>query len=70
MDREETIPGILVPLDGTPLAEQALPYAQALLAPGAALTLLGVIEKTEPIPTLWESPLVSMEDMQGGVHRK
>lgn len=65
MDLDETIPGILVPLDGSPLAEQALPYAQALLAPGAALTLLGVAEETEPISTLWEPPLVSFEDRQG-----
>lgn len=64
MDLDETLPGILVPLDGSPLAEQALPYAQSLLAPGAALTLLGVIEEPEPIPTLWEPPLVPLEDMQ------
>jgi nucleotide-binding universal stress UspA family protein len=65
MDLTETIPGILVPLDGSPLAEQALPYAQALLAPGAAMTLLGVVEETEPIPTLWEPPLVPLEDVRG-----
>ena len=44
MTSEPTTPGILVPLDGSPLAEQVLPYAQALLAPGAALTLLEVVE--------------------------
>ena len=50
MESVATPPGILVPLDGSPLAEQVLPYAQALLAPGAELTLLEVVEEPEADP--------------------
>jgi nucleotide-binding universal stress UspA family protein len=56
--------GILVPLDGSLLAEQVLPYAQALLAPGAALLLLEVMEEPEPIPGMWGQELVPVEDIR------
>ncbi len=61
---EREAPGILVPLDGSPLAEQALPYAQALLAPGAALILLAVVEESEPIAGRWDSPLTALDAMR------
>ena len=64
MESESTPPGILVPLDGSPLAEQALPYAQALLAPGAELTLLEVVEEPEPIHGMAGRLLVPVEDVQ------
>jgi nucleotide-binding universal stress UspA family protein len=53
MGSELATPGILVPLDGSPLAEQVLPYAQALLVPGAELTLLQVVEASEPTHGWW-----------------
>ena len=55
---------VLVPLDGSALAEQALPYAQALVAPGGALTLLKVVEPSESIHGLSGRLLVSVEDAQ------
>jgi nucleotide-binding universal stress UspA family protein len=64
MESESTPPGILVPLDGSPLAEQALPYAQALLAPGAELTLLEVVEESEPIYGMSGRLLAPVEDVQ------
>ena len=41
MASASTPPRILVPLDGSPLAEQVLPYAQALLS-GLRQVLFGV----------------------------
>lgn len=35
---------VLVPLDGSNLSEQALPYAQAITAKGGKITLVSVIE--------------------------
>ena len=64
MESVTTSPGILVPLDGSPLAEQALPYAQALLTPGAELTLLDVVEEPEAIHGMSGRLLVSVEDAQ------
>jgi nucleotide-binding universal stress UspA family protein len=64
MESEATLPCILVPLDGSPLAEQALPYAQALLAPGAELTLLDVVEEPEPVHGMSGRLLVPVEDAQ------
>lgn len=40
---------ILVPLDGSQLAEQAIPYAEALVAPGGKITLFRVIPHGEAI---------------------
>lgn len=34
---------VLIPLDGSPLAEQAAEYAPRLLAPGSTITLLSVV---------------------------
>ncbi|MBA2277377.1 MAG: universal stress protein [Chloroflexia bacterium] len=39
---------ILVPLDGTPLSQQALPYAQALAVTPADVILLEVLPEPEP----------------------
>lgn len=39
---------VLVPLDGSPLAEQALPYARAILRPQGRLTLLSVVNVLRP----------------------
>ena len=64
MASEATSPGILVPLDGSPLAEQAVLYAQALLAPGAELTLLDIVEEPEPIHGMSGRLLVPVEDVQ------
>jgi nucleotide-binding universal stress UspA family protein len=70
MESEVKPPGILVPLDGSPLAEQALPYAQALLAPGAELTLLEVVEGPEPIHGMSGRLLVPVEDVQRMLERQ
>jgi nucleotide-binding universal stress UspA family protein len=43
---------ILVPLDGSDLAEQALPYAEALAAPGCQLILLEVGQDEEELRLL------------------
>lgn len=51
---------VLVPLDGTTVAEQAIPYAQALLPDGGRVILFRVVPEPEPplIELLWtlESP--------------
>jgi nucleotide-binding universal stress UspA family protein len=65
-----TSPGILVPLDGSPLAEQVLPYAQALLGPGAELTLLDVVEEPESIHGMSGRFLVPVEDVQRMLERQ
>ena len=70
MEPESIPPGVLVPLDGSPLAEQALPYAQALLAPGAELTLLEVVEESEPIHGMSGRLLVPVEDVQRMLERQ
>lgn len=46
---------VLVPLDGTPVAEQAIPYARALLPDGGRVILLRVVPEPEPplIELLW-----------------
>jgi nucleotide-binding universal stress UspA family protein len=64
MPAKPTMPGMLVPLDGSPLAEQVLPYAQALAAPGAELILLTVVEAPEPIHGMRGQLLVPLEDVQ------
>jgi nucleotide-binding universal stress UspA family protein len=70
MASEATSPGILVPLDGSPLAEQALPYAQALLAAGAELTLLNVVEEPEAIHGMSGRLLVPIEDVRRMLERQ
>jgi nucleotide-binding universal stress UspA family protein len=47
------ITAILVPLDGSAIAEEAVPYAQALLPDGGDLVTLRVVPEPEP-------PLTSM----------
>lgn len=42
------ISAVLVPLDGSPLAEQAIPYARALLPDGGQIVLLRVLPELEP----------------------
>jgi nucleotide-binding universal stress UspA family protein len=40
---------VLVPLDGSPVAEQAIPYAQALLSGGGEGVMLRVVPELEPL---------------------
>jgi nucleotide-binding universal stress UspA family protein len=42
---------VLVPLDGSPVAEQAIPYAQALLPDGGAGVFLRVVPELDPLLT-------------------
>lgn len=50
------IHNVLVPLDGSELAEQALAYAEAVVAPGGRVTLVSVIE----IPAEYEYALMDV----------
>ena len=70
MASASTPPGILVPLDGSALAEQVLPYAQALLAPGAELILLEVAGAPEPVHSMRGQLLVPIEDVQRMIERQ
>ena len=47
---------ILVPLDGSPLSEQALPYAENVIAPKSKIILLSVIE----VPTDYDYSLLDI----------
>lgn len=50
---------ILVTLDGSELAETALPYARAMLAPDGKLTLLSVLDVPEvDMPLLYDVPMM------------
>jgi nucleotide-binding universal stress UspA family protein len=42
-----------VPIDGSPFAEQVIPFARSIGGPGATLHLLRVIPPPEPIRGLW-----------------
>jgi nucleotide-binding universal stress UspA family protein len=49
---------IIVPLDGSTLAEAALPYAKSILAPGGKLTLLSVVQSPEaPLYDFYPAPM-------------
>jgi nucleotide-binding universal stress UspA family protein len=54
---------ILVPVDGSPLAEQALPYAVALASPGTRIRLLLVLRDPEPVRDLLGRVAVSREEV-------
>lgn len=51
---------ILVTLDGSELAEKALPFARGIVAPGGTITLLSIVDVPEPsLYTLYEVPMVA-----------
>lgn len=53
---------ILVPLDGSELAEAALPYAREIVAPDGKITLLAVMDAPDmQVYTLYEVPMVVQE---------
>lgn len=55
---------VMVTLDGSQLAEAALPYAQSILAPGGKLTLISVLDIPEnPMYTLYEVPVAMPQDV-------
>ena len=56
-----SIDRILVPLDGSPLARQALGYARGLTAPGADLILLRVVPEVRP-PAGYDGPASTTAD--------
>lgn len=64
MTFETTRSGILVPLDGSTVAEQVLPYAQALLPPGGELILLAVVEELGAGHDVLGQLFVDVEDLQ------
>jgi len=55
---------ILVPLDGSALADRVFPYARALAEPGRELVLLRVVPEGESIYTLFGQPLMSDEEVR------
>lgn len=42
---------ILIPLDGSPLAEEALTYAEALIDPNGKVTLVAAVDMPDVLPT-------------------
>ncbi len=55
---------ILVTLDGSQLAETALPYAQSIVAPNGKITLVSVLDIPEtPVYTLYEVPVTMPQDV-------
>jgi nucleotide-binding universal stress UspA family protein len=51
---------VLITLDGSELAESALPYARKIVAPSGTLTLLSIVDVPEPgIYSLYEVPTVA-----------
>jgi nucleotide-binding universal stress UspA family protein len=55
---------ILVPLDGSFFAEQALPYAQASGGPDSELILLEVFPEAEPVRGLLGNVLITAEEIR------
>lgn len=53
---------VLVPLDGSPAAEQAIPYAKALLASEGAIALLRVVPEADPMLTELHWSLAASDD--------
>ena len=54
---------ILVPLDGSELAESSLRYAKQIVAPGGRVTLLSVVDVPEAqYYTLYEVPMVTQPE--------
>src|SRR5690242_6002580 len=61
----ETIQQFLVPLDGSPMAEAALPVAYGLAGPlGATVTLLYVMETSTPRTVHGERHLQTTEEAE------
>jgi nucleotide-binding universal stress UspA family protein len=54
---------ILVPIDGSPLAEQALPYAAALASPNTTIRLLMVLRDPEPVRDLLGREALSRDEV-------
>ena len=62
---------ILLPLDGSALAEEALPYAITQAERfGAQLILLRVLEPLPQVPGLSKSAITQVEEMTGAVARE
>lgn len=60
---------ILVPLDGSPLAEQALPYVQTIARPGTEVILIRVTPAAEPIRDLLGRVVVSTDESRRRIHQ-
>lgn len=56
MEDRQATSTILVPLDGSPMAERAVPYAQRLVPDGSALVLLRVVRGPEDFEGWWVIP--------------
>jgi nucleotide-binding universal stress UspA family protein len=53
---------LLVPLDGSQLAEQALDYARQIVKPGGRITLLSVVDLPFPTQVVFDMPPVQTID--------
>ncbi len=55
---------IIVPLDGSAMAEQAIPYAAALAGMSGSVTFLHVVPAAEPLRGLFGGEIASVEDVE------
>jgi len=55
---------IIVPLDGSPMAEQAIPYAAALAGAGGEVTFLHVVPAPEPLRGLFGGEIATADDVK------
>jgi nucleotide-binding universal stress UspA family protein len=53
---------VLIPLDGSPLAEHAIPFGRALAGPGGTVVFLEVMPEPEPIRGLLGDLIVNAEE--------
>lgn len=58
---------MLIPLDGSMLAEQAVPYALALASPGSELVLLHVLPGAEPVTGARGEVVAAADEVTHGV---
>lgn len=64
MTQARTLTRLLVPLDGSPLAEQALPYARALATEATQIILLEVVPWAEEIRTVLGKLVATAAEVQ------
>lgn len=57
-------PQIIVPLDGSAMAEQAIPYAAALAGASGSVTFLHVVPLAEPLRGLFGGQIASADDVE------
>jgi len=63
MPVDHPLTSILVPIDGTPLSEQALPFALAIAGKTGSVTLLEVVPESEPLRKPFGAITMSAEEV-------